>query len=212
MTNGRFTVRARYLFPGDAAPLQNACLTVHDGQIVEVGSSDVANVVELGQVAILPGLINAHTHLEFSKLDAPLGSRDMPFPEWIRRVIAWRNEQRGEQRDSDWRTLAIQAGIRESLVAGVTTLGEIATLPVEPSDRYAALSGVAFLELLGLRSESHDGLIAAAERFLASFPALGSSCAGLSPHAPYTVDRKSTRLNSSHVVTSYAVFCLKKNI
>ena len=181
MTNGRFTVRARYLFPGDAAPLQNACLTVHDGQIVEVGSSDVANVVELGQVAILPGLINAHTHLEFSKLDAPLGSRDMPFPEWIRRVIAWRNEQRGEQRDSDWRTLAIQAGIRESLVAGVTTLGEIATLPVEPSDRYAALSGVAFLELLGLRSESHDGLIAAAERFLASFPALArlSSVAAL---------------------------------
>src|SRR5256885_5866476 len=26
------------------------------------------------------------------------------------------------------------------------------------------------------------------------------------------VDRKSTRLNSSHLVISYAVFCLKKNI
>src|SRR5690625_5947636 len=26
------------------------------------------------------------------------------------------------------------------------------------------------------------------------------------------VDRKSTRLNSSHVASSYAVFCLKKNI
>src|SRR5450830_1361272 len=26
-----------------------------------------------------------------------------------------------------------------------------------------------------------------------------------------TLDRKSTRLNSSHVSTSYAVFCLKKN-
>src|SRR5699024_11761908 len=29
--------------------------------------------------------------------------------------------------------------------------------------------------------------------------------------APTTLDRKSTRLNSSHVSTSYAVFCLKKN-
>src|SRR5699024_10387881 len=28
---------------------------------------------------------------------------------------------------------------------------------------------------------------------------------------PMTVDRKSTRLNSSHVSSSYAVFCLKKN-
>src|SRR5699024_9118582 len=27
---------------------------------------------------------------------------------------------------------------------------------------------------------------------------------------PYTIDRKSTRLNSSHVSISYAVFCLKK--
>src|SRR5256885_12556528 len=26
------------------------------------------------------------------------------------------------------------------------------------------------------------------------------------------IDRKSTRLNSSHLVTSYAVFCLNKNI
>src|SRR5439155_21789552 len=29
-------------------------------------------------------------------------------------------------------------------------------------------------------------------------------------HGPLTIDRKSTRLNSSHVATSYAVFCLKK--
>src|SRR5438874_8366644 len=29
-------------------------------------------------------------------------------------------------------------------------------------------------------------------------------------HAPAALDRKSTRLNSSHVETSYAVFCLKK--
>src|SRR5437588_1927848 len=27
---------------------------------------------------------------------------------------------------------------------------------------------------------------------------------------PFSVDRKSTRLNSSHTVISYAVFCLKK--
>src|SRR2546426_4850054 len=32
----------------------------------------------------------------------------------------------------------------------------------------------------------------------------------LVPAAPGTRDRKSTRLNSSHLVISYAVFCLKK--
>src|SRR5260221_8731297 len=33
----------------------------------------------------------------------------------------------------------------------------------------------------------------------------------VNPHVPlYLLDRKSTRLNSSHTVISYAVFCLKK--
>src|ERR1039457_905824 len=34
--------------------------------------------------------------------------------------------------------------------------------------------------------------------------------AGVVLHEPSPPDRKSTRLNSSHLVTSYAVFCLKK--
>src|SRR5215216_6205139 len=34
--------------------------------------------------------------------------------------------------------------------------------------------------------------------------------AGLALAAPLVVDRKSTRLNSSHQIISYAVFCLKK--
>src|SRR5256885_12825268 len=38
-------------------------------------------------------------------------------------------------------------------------------------------------------------------------PELGSSAA---PTAERSIDRKSTRLNSSHLVISYAVFCLKK--
>src|SRR5256885_8701281 len=32
----------------------------------------------------------------------------------------------------------------------------------------------------------------------------------LAPDAVFRTDRKSTRLNSSHLVISYAVFCLKK--
>ena len=166
-------------------------MTVHDGRIVAVGAADTANVIDMGQVAILPGLVNPHTHLEFSRLDAPLGTPEMAFPDWIRRVIAWRNEQRTDARESDlWRHRAIQAGIRESTAAGVTTLGEIATLPVIPIGRYSDFAGVAFLELLGLRDETHDALLAAAERFVSSFRSVPTGGAGLSPHAPYTVSPK----------------------
>src|ERR1039457_7432746 len=35
-------------------------------------------------------------------------------------------------------------------------------------------------------------------------------CPGTAPQPTPNLDRKSTRLNSSHLVISYAVFCLKK--
>src|SRR2546426_7147670 len=38
----------------------------------------------------------------------------------------------------------------------------------------------------------------------------GFSGVGHTPLGPAQADRKSTRLNSSHLVISYAVFCLKK--
>src|ERR1022692_1883963 len=43
----------------------------------------------------------------------------------------------------------------------------------------------------------------------------GQNCGRMSAESlgvAYVVDRKSTRLNSSHLVISYAVFCLKKKI
>src|SRR5690625_7127418 len=46
-------------------------------------------------------------------------------------------------------------------------------------------------------------------RVLASAPG-GLSVMGLAEDGSVLADRKSTRLNSSHVASSYAVFCLKK--
>src|SRR6266513_4751042 len=39
---------------------------------------------------------------------------------------------------------------------------------------------------------------------------LGDIAKGLGRYRPFILDRKSTRLNSSHVSISYAVFCWKK--
>lgn len=188
MTGGRLTVRARYLFPGNNAPLRDACLSIEAGRIVAISSTCAPDAIDLGSVAILPGLVNAHTHLEFSSLEAPLGTPEMAFPDWIRRVITWRGEQHRAPLTSDrWRNEAIRAGIHESTLAGATTIGEIATLPVDPLDRYEGFHGTAFLELLGLRDEMQNTLIAAAERFAAAFRAAPGARPGLSPHSPYTV-------------------------
>src|SRR5256885_5679938 len=48
------------------------------------------------------------------------------------------------------------------------------------------------------------------ERRLPHFPCPRAGTRGLRPRSGDRPDRKSTRLNSSHLVISYAVFCLKK--
>src|SRR5438034_7859107 len=44
----------------------------------------------------------------------------------------------------------------------------------------------------------------------ARLPRVAPACSGIAANLSLDRDRKSTRLNSSHTVISYAVFCLKK--
>ena len=83
---------ARYVFTAVGEPIENGFVAVEGGRIAEVGKSLPLSGehIELGNVAILPGLVNAHTHLEFSGLSQPLGTPGMGFVDWIREVIAWR--------------------------------------------------------------------------------------------------------------------------
>src|SRR5256885_6666783 len=59
--------------------------------------------------------------------------------------------------------------------------------------------------------ELHDFTLAVAERFGPVVPRYRGLVSDVAADdAPSDRDRKSTRLNSSHLVISYAVFCLKK--
>lgn len=190
--------RARYVFPGCGPPLGGGVVTVADGRVVGVGrGSEGPPPVDLGDVAILPGLVNAHVHLEFSDLAAPLGRTGMRFPEWIRCVIEHRGAVQADP------VAAATAGLAESLRLGTTTLGEIATGqwnsgPVEASP----IDCTAFYELIALASEQIEERCEAARQHLALDSRLETSLdvagdkswknrpswrVGISPHAPYTV-------------------------
>src|SRR3712207_7069901 len=65
------------------------------------------------------------------------------------------------------------------------------------------------------RSHQYRNLISAlSDRFhvvAPDYPGFGNSDMPSPDKFDYTLDRKSTRLNSSHANISYAVFCLKKD-
>ena len=140
----RRALKARWVFPVSGEPIPDAAVTIEDRRIAAVGKpAPGAPVEDLGNVAILPGLVNAHTHLEFSDLAAPLGRSGMSLVDWIREVIAFRRDFARISHK------AVRAGLEESLRCGTTTLGEIAQ-PDWSSEPFveAGLRAVISLELI----------------------------------------------------------------
>ena len=185
MAHDPVALRARYVFPVTSPPIRDGCVLIWDGAVIEVGPSlpdhVQANVVDLGNVALLPGLCNAHTHLEFSKLGAPVGSQGMPFPDWIRQVIVLRREHPELFAD------AVEAGISESLSLGITRVADIAQAPWPEELDDADLEVLTLRELIAptiARLEAARSI--AKGHFVESGKSLNIQ-AGLSPHAPYTV-------------------------
>ncbi len=182
---GALVIRARHLVPIASPPIENGWLRIAGGRIVALGRGvPPGPAVDLGDAIVLPGLVNAHTHLEFSSLRQPLDVEG-GLPEWIRRVVSLRRD-RDSAPAPDERAAAMRAGLEEAAAAGVTAVGEIATSwsAADAAPRGPRLR--VYRETLGLSR----GAIAAAARGLDRDLDRLAACgipAGISPHAPYSV-------------------------
>ena len=179
------TITARFVIPVDGPPLPGGSVTIAGGRIAAVEKPGARSAdIDLGNAAILPGLVNAHTHLDLSGLRGctPPSSN---FVEWLRAVIRQRRVQQAGQVQKD-----IQAGLDECLASGATLIGDIAA-GGQSWDilANAASRSVVFYELLGLsKSRAHQSWSAACA-WLNSRSPLPNCRPGLSPHAPYSVRR-----------------------
>ena len=205
----RTTLRARYVFPVSGDPIPDGAVSIEGTRIVacDAGRTPASQEIrDLGNVAILPGLVNAHVHLDFSDLPAPLGQRGIGFVDWIRRVMAFRQQPASADRQP------VALGLDESLRGGVTALGDI----VQPDQPLAASPAevTALLELIAPTADRVAGAVKLAKLYLSTqgrqaavrpegqtflsakyaavSPADRNVCppvrdVGLSPHAPYSV-------------------------
>jgi cytosine/adenosine deaminase-related metal-dependent hydrolase len=177
-------------FPVIGPPVAPAFVTIESGHVRELSrTSSTANWMELGDVALLPALVNAHTHLEFSDLAAPIPVDRGGFAGWILGVVASRQTRwasvSAAEREAEM-AKARRQGLLESIESGVGLVGEIATT-LAPLPETPGIAGLNFLELLGLDPSRRETLIERARQHLAQGDT-GAWRAGLSPHAPYTVD------------------------
>lgn len=175
--NANRILAARWIIPVSSPPINGGWVRLAGDRVVEFGKGQApAPADDLGDVVLLPGLVNAHTHLEFSDLRQPVGVPGMPLHEWIGLAIGARGVATAETRRA-----AIASGLAESRAAGVRLIGEITTPPSVYPDQVAGPEWVSFAEVVGLQAQRGAERLRAASEYCAA-----DLRGGWSPHAPYS--------------------------
>ncbi len=178
-----WTLTARWILPIDGPPLAHGTVTIDGERIAAVGphGSRTADV-DLGDVAVLPGLVNAHTHLDLTGLRGQCPPTP-DFTHWLRGVIAFRRTRSEAQVLED-----VRAGVAECVRYGTTLVGDITAAGMSwPVLAEAPLRAVVFQELLGLPLARAKQAMETAMGWFHEHPSTETCRPGLSPHAPYSV-------------------------
>lgn len=184
---------ASYVLPVSSPPIAGGAIAVENGLITAVGSlaelraASGAPVTDLPGCAVIPGLVNAHTHLELThfpawKLRKGLDYLPKTYVEWIQQVVKIKRALRPEELE-----LSVREGLRLSIESGTTALGEILT-DFSLASLYGSspLIGRLFFEVLGHDPVQCFALLERLETTLRD-TRLGGFQRGISPHTPYTV-------------------------
>jgi cytosine/adenosine deaminase-related metal-dependent hydrolase len=179
--------RARAIVTMDGPPIANGAVVIEENRITTVGTfADVTRVdpgpvVDLGDVAILPGLINAHCHLDYTMMRGAI-LRPSSFTAWVQRINAVKRSL-----DNDDYLTAIRQGYAELRRWGTTGVCNIEAFPeIMPQLGPPPIRTWAFYEMIDIRHRyTSDDVVAGALSFFSQRESpLGLF--GLSPHAPYT--------------------------
>ena len=124
----KMIVRARVVVTMDGPPIENGAVRVRGERIIEVGKfSDLPSgndeIVDLGDRILLPGLINAHCHLDYTCLRGKIRP-PQSFTDWIRAI----NAEKAKLSAQDY-VASINQGFAEAKQFGTTTIANLTALP-----------------------------------------------------------------------------------
>jgi cytosine/adenosine deaminase-related metal-dependent hydrolase len=192
------TLCARWVLPITTPPLEPGWVSLDGGRVVSFGPErrlrprGGPRELDLGSAALLPGLVNAHTHLELSYLRGavPPAAR---FTEWIRDLM------RARRREPDPSAAPIVeslvAGIDEARACGTALLGDVSnTLVSVPALAQSRVAARVFYELVRFAESDAEEVWRAASERLKALPPASNVRLSPAPHAPYSVSPALFRL------------------
>ena len=183
-------LRARSVHPVTAPPITDGAVLVDDrGKIAAVGPAaalpapDGARRLQFPQGALVPGLVNCHTHLELTHLAGK--NRESTFAPWIRTIRALKDASTAEEFSR-----SAERGVRDAWAAGVTCMADTGSTgaPLEALARLGG-RGIYYQEVFGPDPATCGASLAELTGAVALLSQLTSHLVrlGVSPHAPYTV-------------------------
>jgi aminodeoxyfutalosine deaminase len=185
-------LRARTVVTMDGPPIENGAVRVRGDRILEVGeSSRLASsndeIVDLGEHILLPGLINAHCHLDYTCLRGKIAP-PQSFADWIRAI----NAEKAKLSAEDY-VVSINQGLAEAKQFGTTAIANLTAFPELIAKTDEPIWAWWFAELIDVRNRAQNltalscqvsGVNGIVNRALEQLSAANQR--GFAPHAPFT--------------------------
>src|SRR5207247_4541264 len=146
-------IRGRIVVTMDGPPIENGAVAISGNRIIDVGKFPEVSarhsrqeIIDLGEQALLPGLINAHCHLDYTCLRGKIASRKS-FAHWIRAI----NAEKAKLVADDY-LASIRQGFSEAKRFGTTTVANLTAFPELVSQIESPMRTWWFAELIDVRS------------------------------------------------------------
>jgi cytosine/adenosine deaminase-related metal-dependent hydrolase len=182
---------AKWVLPINKPPLKNAGVVTEGDKIAAVGAVEElaaayprAERRDFGRAVILPGFVDAHTHLEFSALRGACD--DLPFSEWKIQL----DKKVAQLDDEDWLASA-RLGVVEAVQSGITAIADVTETGAGlKAALELGLRGIVFSEIFGMDHTQVASEIDRSKKQVAAWQELAAGSRlkiGVAPHAPYSV-------------------------
>jgi len=188
-------LRARVVLPISHPPIEDGAVLVSGNRIAQVGawkdfSATGSEVIDLGETILMPGLINAHCHLDYTDM-AGLMPPQKSFTDWIQLMLATKAGWNYSDYAESW--IHGEHMLRKS---GTTTVADFEAVPELLPDVWSStpLRVISLMEMTGVKSRREPRAILQDNvEHILTLP--GGRCRpGLAPHAPYSTPPELLRL------------------